>query len=509
MAVSWRWIVWLAALLAASSPALAANTPEETAFKSASTAFNETIWDRAEAEFASFIHTYTNSARLPQAVLYQAEARFKQKNFAGAIEVLISSLAKAGKWGDEYLFWTGEAYLQKSDFRAADDAFLKLSADFPNSPRRLEAAVEQAGARAQLEQWPQVIELLEQTNGVFQTSISKGVVNDHIVNGYLLLAKAHLQQRQAPAAEVVLASLSKIPLSATDDWQRLHLLGRVQVLDGKPDEALVTATNLMSVAVSTGQPKLRADSIALQAAVLEALNRLPQAIAMYTNNLAAGTPPDRQREALLKVVELSLKENAIPEAAHTLEQYLNQFTNAPAEDLAWLTLGELRLRQCIAENQTELVAGSLTNSLAATNCLEQALAALKKVLAMVPQSSLFGRAQLDLGWCFWFSGQTNESRAAFQSAVEHLQGAPDQAVAYFKLADVQFQQTNFLGAITNYSAVVDKFTNRPEIETNLFEPALYQIVRAGLAAGRLTDASNAVAKILAWYPDGFYADRAV
>jgi len=509
MTVPWRWTWWLLALLAAAPAAFAATSAEDTAFKSASTALTETIWDKAEAEFDGFVHTFTNSARLPQAVLFQAEARFKQGKFTGVIELLSSWQSKAGKLGDEYLFWTGEAYLQKGDFRAADGTFLQLSANYPASPRRLEAAVEQAGARAQLQQWPQVTELLEQTNGVFQSSVLKGMVNDQVVNGYLLLAKAHLLQSHGAAASAVLDRLTKIPLSATNDWQRLNLMCRAQISEGHLEPALGTATNLLNVAVGTGQAKLKADSLALQAGVLERLNRLPEAIAMYTQNLLPGTPPERHREALLKVVELSLKQNTISEAAHTLEQYLTQFTNAPAEDLAWLTLGELRLRQCASANQTQFASFSRTNAVAETNCLDQALTALLTFDTRFPQSSFLGRSQLDLGWCFWLGGRTNESQAAFQAAIDHLPPSVDQAIAYFKLADVQFRQTNYLGAISNYSAILDKFGKVPEVETNLFETTLYQIVRAGLAQGDLTAATNAVARILTSYPDGFYADRAV
>src|SRR5205814_3559851 len=49
----------------------------------------------------------------------------------------------------------------------------------------------------------------------------------------------------------------------------------------------------------------------------------------------------------------------------------------------------------------------------------------------------------------------------------------------------------------------------PEVQTNLFEPALYQAVQAALAAGDLAGATNALQKLLDWYPNGFHADRAV
>jgi tetratricopeptide (TPR) repeat protein len=43
------------------------------------------------------------------------------------------------------------------------------------------------------------------------------------------------------------------------------------------------------------------------------------------------------------------------------------------------------------------------------------------------------------------------------------------------------------------------------VETNLLERALYQVIRASLAADDLPKATNALAKLLAWYPRGFHA----
>jgi outer membrane protein assembly factor BamD (BamD/ComL family) len=45
--------------------------------------------------------------------------------------------------------------------------------------------------------------------------------------------------------------------------------------------------------------------------------------------------------------------------------------------------------------------------------------------------------------------------------------------------------------------------------SNLFEPALYQEIRASLASGDLVAATNALGRILNWYPNGFHTERAV
>ena len=102
-----------------------------------------------------------------------------------------------------------------------------------------------------------------------------------------------------------------------------------------------------------------------------------------------------------------------------------------------------------------------------------------------------------------------EAQAAFQAAVERLPFSKDLATAYFRLADAQFQQTNFAGAIKNYQAIIEKFGALPEVRTNLFEPALYQTVRAGVAGGNLAAATNALQQLRAGYPKQLECRRAV
>jgi TolA-binding protein len=116
---------------------------------------------------------------------------------------------------------------------------------------------------------------------------------------------------------------------------------------------------------------------------------------------------------------------------------------------------------------------------------------------------------MDLGWCYWFSDKINESRNAFAAALVHLPSGADRARVHFKLGDACLRAGEFAPAITNYDAVLGQVATPPVTETNLAEPALYQIVRAGLAGGNLAAASNALSRIVTDYPKGFYADRGV
>ena len=130
------------------------------------------------------------------------------------------------------------------------------------------------------------------------------------------------------------------------------------------------------------------------------------------------------------------------------------------------------------------------------------------IQARYQSSRLPAKVLLDIGWCFWLENRMAESQSVLQSAVLRLPLSTDLALAWFKLGDAQFSQTNFAAAVTSYSAVVDKFAAFPEVTNTLFEPALYEIVRAGLAANDWPAVTNALDKILAWFPHGSYTDGA-
>jgi TolA-binding protein len=150
-----------------------------------------------------------------------------------------------------------------------------------------------------------------------------------------------------------------------------------------------------------------------------------------------------------------------------------------------------------------------TNAPAHTNALEEALAAFQSLTNQFPQSPLLGKACLGLGWCYWLQVKLPESRAAFETAIQRLPFSADQATAYFKLADVQYRQNESAGALSNYTAVVEKYGGLAEVRTNLLERALYQIVLSGLAAGDIRAATNALARLLAEYPEDYHAGRAL
>lgn len=498
VAAALGWVVPLAGAPAATS--------EKGAFDAASNALRDGFYDRAEVWFGEYLATYTNSTRLSEAMLCQAQARLEMTNYAGALALLTNAPNSAGKLADKYLYWQAEVYRRKADYATAAELFGKLVMQHTNSTRRLEAAIGEATARSKLGDWKRVAELLQQADGVFQVALRSNPANEWVWYGCLLLAEAQILRQDFGAAEQILLPLAKYPMPPRLAWQRQYFLCQLQLAQQRLDDALQGATNLLALAAVTGQRQSMAESTTFQAALLERLGRSEEAVRAYTNNLAEGLPADHQRQALLKITELSLARNKIAEAAQTLDSFCVRYPDAASADLALLTLAELRLRQYLTGETNRFEAVS-TNAPMVTNRLQQAVAALNTVLTKT--SPLVGKAQLDLGWCYWLDNDWAKCQAACQAALALLPPSADRATAHFKLGDAQFQQKDYEGGLTNYNAVVALCGQIPELKTNLCEPALYQAVRAGLAAGKVTVAEAALKQLLETYPAGFYTDRAL
>ena len=349
MAFLCRWIMVLTLLLAGGARLCAASAADQ-AFRAARDAFQDKFYDRAEAQFADFTHKYPASPRLAEAILLQAVARLELSNYVGAIQLLSVPQGSAGTNADEYLFWLAQANSGKGDWRAAADTFAKVVKDFPASLRCLEAVLREASARAALAQtepaeWRRVIDMLEQTNGVFQSAVRTNASGELAVQGTLLLSEAQLATKDYGGAEATLQPLAKHLLKPRLAWQWQYLLCRIQKADGRMEAALQSTTNLLAQASSTGQTNLLAESVWFQARLFERLGRTNDALAAYQQNLADGVPAEPFCQALLKIAELSWKQGSIPEAAQTLEKFLARSPGASLADLALLTLGELRMHQ--------------------------------------------------------------------------------------------------------------------------------------------------------------------
>src|ERR1051326_798102 len=251
MSLRWRVFLVLAFGLAGSSGAFAASQAEKSVFDKAEQKLADTFYSQAEADFADFIQKFPNSDLVPKAILFQANARFYQSNYTGAIELLSSGLNAAGPYGDQFLLSLGESYLKLKNYSAAAEAFGRLVKDFPASTNRLQAVIQQASMRAQLNDWRSVTNLLQEPDGAFQTMARSRSTSDWVFRGYLLLGEAQLAQKDYAAAEATLQPLAKLLLPPRTAWEWQFLLCRIQVAAGRNDSALESATNLLVLARST------------------------------------------------------------------------------------------------------------------------------------------------------------------------------------------------------------------------------------------------------------------
>lgn len=506
-----RWLLIIFLLVPGGGQLFAAGTREARAFSAAASAFQDGMWARAEVEFAEFIEKYPKSERVPDALLMQAEADIKQEKFLQAIDLLTTNEAQAGKLGDQYVFWIGEAQFQNEDYMAAAATFSRLVRDFMDSSRRLDGVVNEAAARAKLGQWSQVAALLQAPAGVFQVNAAKTPGDDRIVRGQLLLAEALFRQNRLSVATNVLHSLAAQKLTPDLNWQRVQLLSRVQLAAGDTDGALASATNLIQLANLVGQPQMRAESVAEQGSILEKMGRIDDAQGVYQLNLSTNVPAAWQRHAILKIAELASAQTNFSDAGQALEKFLTQFPNSIAADVARLSLGELYLKEYVAQPKS------------ATNSLQGAEAQFDLFLGTYKNSPLQGKAYLNRGWCHWlaaiaaedhgdFSSATQEtadSLADFQAAAQRLPPSEDLAVARFKIGDALFKREDYAGARDNYESVVNDFTNFPAVNEAIGAQALYQTLRACLQLKDVTGASNALARILRIYPTSNVADNSV
>src|SRR6266404_3337988 len=124
----------LVLVLAAAGRVLATGQAEKSAFNSASNAFGTAVWDRAEKQFAEFVQKFPTSPLVPEAILFEAQARYEQTNYAGTIELLSASQKAAGQLADQYLNWLAKARFQSGAYRAAAEDFARIIREFPDSP---------------------------------------------------------------------------------------------------------------------------------------------------------------------------------------------------------------------------------------------------------------------------------------------------------------------------------------------------------------------------------------
>jgi TolA-binding protein len=486
----------------------AQESPESRAFKNAARWYQTGVYDVAEREFHKFAADFPQSPMLAEAILFQARAALEQTNVAGAIAMLQQHLPKAGLITDQYRYRLGTAYLQSGNFPAAAESFALIARQFPNSDLLLEASYGEALARFKVRDFDRVVALLQDPNGAFQQASATRSSDRFAFTGALLLAEALLEQKRYGEAEALARRLAERNPPPESDWDRHYLLCRLQLASQRPLEAWLQSTNLVRLALDTGNRNLIADSVALQAGILQQLDRLDEALQVYTNNLAASVPADRRRLALLNLIEIKLAQDKTAEAEEMLQQFVAAQPDDAASDVVRLTAGELQLKLLFAESGTTASrAGGAPAP--GTNRVQLALAQFEQLIEANTNSPLRGKAWLNKGWCHWLEQQVAESARAFRAAIPLLPFSEDQAVARFKLGDALFQQGDYTNAMGFYRSVTNDFTRVPRVRESLLDQALFQIVRCCLELGDVEGATGAMHQLLDWFPESLSSERSL
>ena len=491
-------LMWVLCTIAGS-----AQTPETRAYEAAVRAFEDRALDLAEKYFTEFLQTHPNSQRAPEAILYRARVALLQRQTGAAADLLTTNAPRAGALQDQYRYWLAATHGEATNHAAAAETFASLLKDFPASSKLLEASYGEALARFKLQEWPRVISLLSETNGPFAREARTRPADELVLRGRLLLADAFLESGEASAAEKAIREMNTRELGPEFRWRTEYLLCRIRLTQNRPADALTLTTNLLALASATGQRPLVAESFAVRGAVLERTGDFPEAIAAYEKNVTEATPAEYRRQALLRIIELTLGQNKIGEATEKLNNFFSQYSQDAASEVALLTLGELNLRRHLASLQQ-----SLTNAAPApTNFLQAALAQFDRLITNQPASSFLGKAHLSRGWALWFDGRMPEAQLAFQSATNKLGHSEEKAVAQFKIADIQFQHRDFTNALAGYRAVVSNYKDVPRVEEELAGHALYQMLRASLELNDFAAADEVMREIVRAHGESSFADR--
>jgi TolA-binding protein len=491
-------------------------TDAERAFTGAVQLFQGGWYDRAEKELGAFAAAFPSSTNRNEAVLLQAQSRFQLKDHQGVIQLTEQNLAGAGPWTDQFLYWLAQSQAQLERYDAAANTYAQLLKDCPESRLRLEAAYSEALCRYRLGDTARTVELLRSGNGAFQQA-AKGSTNAiALVRGSFLLAEALFAQKDFPNAERTLTELAQRGLSPEAEWQRQYLLARIEMSDRRPDAALLRVTNLVTIASNRTNAQLQARSLSLKGEILE--QKQPEAAAQTYQAIVAlpGIAADQKRQALLKLVDLAVNQGRFTNAILQLTGFLEQNAQDPASDLMRLSLGELYLKQYYSQASERAGTNAAAATVIATNLLQSARVQFDQLAQQFTNSVYVGKALLNRGWCSWEESQLlndaawlNEARQAFESAAGRLPKSLDQAEARFKLADCDFQSQDYTNAIGKYKLVLDTYSDLPEAREKLLDHTLYQLLRAGIAAGQWTEAQAAVERLQRDYPASGWADQGV
>lgn len=488
-------------LMAQASNGIAA--AEQQDFDAAVQAFQDQLlnYQRAEEGFTSFVERWPQSRLAQAAKLYLAQARHHRGNHLGAVKLLSDELPSAGRWADQYQFWIGESWFAAEEYEQAANSFAKLLFIYQYSDLRFRASYGEALARRRLNQFSDVISLLENPAGPFRLSAALRPDDRLNSSGHLLLAETRLEINDLKGTQAAMNKLKGWELDAEQRWQRQYLLCRLALEAGEPNGALTATTNLVDLAEKSGLAEAEAQTFHLQSGILERLQRLDEAVSVLTKNLTSGTPARFKREALLKLVHIHKDRKQFTSAITMLDKFSHDNTNDPALPLVYRTVGETRL------DQYHFLPATKQSTATGTDLLKQATTNFTRALR---SSDYFrGQSTFNRGWCHWHLGHWSAAAKDFATATSELPLSESHAVAKYKLAECQLRLNDVTNAVANLKQLVEDYRRFGPLRHGLLDQALYKLLTTASSIGDLELAEESVQHLLNWYPESYFGDRSL
>ncbi len=457
--------------------------------------FQDGLHAQVERDAAAFASQFPNSTNLAEVVLLQAQARLALGRADDALALLDAHAARAGDLADEYAFWAAEARLRKGDFAAAAEGFAQVAARFPDSPRRLEAAVQEAVARQRAGDLAQAIARLRDPAGPFQAGAAAQPDSPWAQRGRLLLGRLQLELKDLEGARQTLTATNAPALLPALDWERRLLLAQTAFAGGQFEETLALTTNLWSALTNDLPPARVAEAALLEGRAFVARQQLLPALQAYARALTPQFPAPLRRQALDHLVELTRNPAAAEPARAQLQGFLEQYLQDELAEPARFALGQALLREFY--RLSDAGAPATPETLAArTNHLFQARALFEQIATNQPPGRLAPRAELARAWTLWEEGAPRlaEALAAFRSAAGRLPPSEDQATARLQWAECQLRTRDTAGALSNFWLVATNQVDAP-LPTGLRARGFLGAVRAALEAGDLATASTAADRL--------------
>ncbi len=450
---------------------------------------------QVERDATNFVAQFPHSTNLPAVYLLQARARLELGHGAAAVKLLQERAAEAGPLAADYAFWTAVAFHRQRQWAEAAAAAATFLERFPESPRRLEAAVLEAAALTEAGDLARARARLSEPDGPFQSTLRAAPDNPWAARGSLHLARLQEQLKDYEAARQTLTQLTRLPLPPPVDWERRLALAGVEFAAGRPAESLALVTNLWTAVTNQVEPALLARASLLEGRAFAGLEQWGPALAAFERALAPALPAADRRLALARVLELAGRPATAGPARAVLERFLEQQPRDALADTARLGLGRSLLLEF---RQLAAAPGPAPPEAAAerTNLLQRARARFEQVLTNQPPGPEVPLALLYHAWTFWEEGPARlaEALEGFREATLRLPPVEDQARARFQWAECQLRTGEAAGAATNFWLVATSYVEVP-LPAEVRGRALLGVVRAALETADFGAATTAAERL--------------